>query len=312
MRITKPSLARQPRAARCALALALASVSTAPNAFAQHAAPGAVPPPVTAATPGAVPLPSSAATPAHAETGATTAAPTDHAARGVELRRRGNRAADEGRFADALADYEEAAKLAPEPKNFYNLATTYQKIGRNADALAWFLRFKAGASRDELEKVPNLDTRIATLRNKVAFLKVNVNVAGARVLVRDAVVGTKPVDRPLEVSLNEGKAQVEIISEGYQPYRKDHTLLGGSSLEIDVQLNRETPPTNIVEKTKTVYITATPFWSQWWFWAGASVLVVGGATTVYALSSEKTPTSGSLGQITGPLSSRLSGLGLRF
>jgi tetratricopeptide (TPR) repeat protein len=309
MRITKPSLARQPRAARCALALALASAAS--TAFAQQpTAPGAVPPPITAATPGAVPPPTSGAAPAHAE--AATTAPADNAARGVELRRRGNRAADEGRFADALADYEEAAKLAPEPKNFYNLATTYQKIGRNADALAWFLRFKAGASREELERTPNLDTRIATLRNKVTFLKVNVNVVGARVLVRDAVVGTKPADRPLEVSLNEGKAQVEIISEGYLPYRKDHTLLGGSALEIDVQLNRETPPTNIVEKTKTVYVTATPFWSQWWFWAGASVLVVGGATTVYALSSEKSPTSGNLGQITGPLSSRLSGLGLRF
>jgi hypothetical protein len=79
-----------------------------------------------------------------------------------------------------------------------------------------------------------------------------------------------------------------------------------------VQLNREAPPTNIVEKTNTVYVTATPFWSQWWFWAGAGVLVVGGATMVYALSTDKAPATGSLGQIVGPLGSRLSGLGLHF
>ncbi|HEU4535489.1 MAG TPA: PEGA domain-containing protein [Polyangiaceae bacterium] len=342
MRTSQTSIVRRHSSVLCALALA----SFAPTAFAQQtaapAAPAATAParpanaasgtatptsagPANAASGAATPTsagpanagaaaagPANAGAAAGAANAGTAAGAADNAARGAELRRRGNRAADEGRFADALADYEEAAKLAPEPKNFYNLASAYQKVGRNADALAWFLRFKAGASRDELERAPNLDTRIAALRNKVAFLKVNVNVAGARVLVRDAVVGTKPADGPLEVSLNEGKATVEIIGEGYQPYRKEHTLLGGSALEIDVRLNREAPPTNVVERTKTVYVTSTPFWSQWWFWAGAGVLVVGGATTAYALSTEKSPTSGNLGQIVGPLGTRLSGLGLHF
>ncbi|HEU4410425.1 MAG TPA: hypothetical protein VFS43_34540 [Polyangiaceae bacterium] len=124
----------------------------------------------------------------------------------------GDRARDEGRDADAIIAYEEAVRASPEPKNFYNLAAACQKVGRYAEALTWFLRFKEKASPDEREK---------------------------------------PVD-------------------------------------------------------------AKPFWSQWWFWTGAGVLVAGGAATAYALSTEKAPGEGSIGRVVGPLGTRLDGLGLRF
>jgi tetratricopeptide (TPR) repeat protein len=218
-----------------------------------------------------------------------------HAARVVELWRRGNKAWDEGRYADAIVDYEEAAKFSQSPRVFYNLARAYQKVGRYADALTWLVRFKAGASPDELEQTPTLDTRIATLRNQVAVLKVNVNVPGARVIVRNIVVGIKPADRPLEVSLNEGRAQIEIFSEGYQPYQKEYTLLGGSSLEIEVQLTQRTPVASLVKKGPPADTRSTSVLSRWWFWAGAGVLLVGGATAVYALSTEKAPHQGSSG-----------------
>jgi tetratricopeptide (TPR) repeat protein len=205
---------------------------------------------------------------------------------------RGNKAWDEGRYADAIVDYEEAATISQSPKAFYNLADSYERVGRKADALTWLERFKAIASRAELEQAPNLGKRIAILRNQVAVLKVNVNVVGARVLVRNTVVGTKLADRPLEVVLNEGRATIEISSEGYQPYQKEHTLRGGSALEIEVQLNQKAPSTIVLEKTNTVYLTSKPLWSRWWFWAGAGVLAAGGATAIVALSTDKATTKG--------------------
>ncbi|HEU4410433.1 MAG TPA: PEGA domain-containing protein [Polyangiaceae bacterium] len=301
--MTKPISARR----RTAL-LAIALSGAAPGAFAQATPAGA--PAAAAAASAAAP----ARAPAAAGAGATSAGPVDPAERGAELRRKGNRAWREGRYADALVDYEEAARLSPEPKNFYNLASAYEKVGRYADALAALSRFKSGASREELDDAPGLEARVNSLRKRVAVLKVHVNVPGARVLVRDAIVGTQPADRPLEVSLNEGRAPVEILHEGYQPYRKEHTLQGGSSLELDVQLNRQAPPVTVVEKTKTIYVTSSPAWSQWWFWAGASVLAVGGAATIYALSTEKDPSKSTFGPDQVPTSwrSRLSGLSLRF
>jgi hypothetical protein len=62
-----------------------------------------------------------------------------------------------------------------------------------------------------------------------------------------------------------------------------------------LQFNREAPSTVVGEKTKTIYVTSSPFWSQWWFWAGAGALVLGGAVTAYALSTEKAPATSTFG-----------------
>jgi tetratricopeptide (TPR) repeat protein len=295
-----PTLMREPlvRRQRAAL-LVLALGGAAPAALAQGpAAPaGAASPAASGSAP--VGPPAGPAAP-------SSASPSNGAALGEELRLRGNAAWSAGRYADALADYEEARKVSQDPKIFYNLAAAYQKLGRNADAYVWLSRFQSSASREELEPIHNLDKRIAALRNKITLLKATVNVTGARVLVRDTAVGTTRAQEPLEIWANEGKATIEIIGEGYRSYRKEHVLQGGGSLELDVQLNRQSAPITVVENV----IKPTPFWSQWWFWAGVGVLVTGGAVTVYALSTEKSPDESTLGSLPAPLGPR--GFGLRF
>ena len=232
----------------------------------------------------------SAESSAHAPAGEPPASATD-SEKGEALRLKGNAAWSAGRYTEALADYEEARKLSQDPKISYNLAAVYQKLGRNADAFVSLSRFQSSASRQELEKIPNLDKRIADLRNKITALKVTTNVTGARVLVRDTVAGMTQVNKPLEIWSSEGKAVIEIIGEGYRSYRKEHVLQGGGALDLDVQLNHQSAPVTVVEK-KT---SSTPFWSQWWFWAGAGALVVGGAVTAYALSTEKSPATSTFG-----------------
>jgi transcriptional activator/PEGA domain-containing protein len=315
------------RGRRSAAAFALALGALTPIAFAQPtegAGPNVGPARPAGAPSGTPPLrPAPSAQPA-GPTGApsATAGPTQappsatggNAARSAELRAKGNRAWDEGRYADALVDYEEAVRVFPEPKAVYNLAAAYQKVGRNAEALTWFLRFKATASRDELDQTPNLDKRIAALRNQVALLKVSVNVVGARVLVRDTVVGTKPADGPLEVAVNAGRAVIEIDADGYKPYREELDLQRGGPTVINVQLSQRSDPkpTERVIIVRDRPVDAKPFWSQWWFWAGAGALAAGGAVTVYALSTEKSPGEGTIGRVPGPLGAKPSSFGLQF
>jgi PEGA domain len=276
----------------------------------------ATPTPLAAPTSQAAPTgPAAAPTLAHATPAApaaTLAPSSEDAARAVWLRDQGNKAFDAARYLDAAVAYEAAAKLAPDPPLFFLLAQAYENTGRHAEALTSYARFKDSASPAALARVPDLGKRMAIMRNKVTVLRVNVNVPGARVRVRDALVGVKQADRPVVASLDEGKAPIEISLDGYQPYYKEYSLLGGNLLELDVNLNRSAAAITVVEKTKTVYVTATPFWSQWWFWAGASVLVVGGATTVYALSTEKDPRGGTLGVIPGPLRVSVGATGLHF
>ena len=59
-------------------------------------------------------------------------------------------------------------------------------------------------------------TLLDELKAKIARVEVKCSVAGARVLVRDQVVGTVPLAGP--VSVNAGPAKVEVIADGYKPF----------------------------------------------------------------------------------------------
>jgi hypothetical protein len=61
-------------------------------------------------------------------------------------------------------------------------------------------------------------------------------------------------------------------------------LVRDESRRIDVQLSPEN----------------TPLLSRWWFWAGASVLAVGAAAAIVAVSVERSPAQGSLGTFRVP------------
>ncbi|HEU4407125.1 MAG TPA: PEGA domain-containing protein [Polyangiaceae bacterium] len=230
------------------------------------------------------------------------------------LGRKGDQAQDERRYDEAVRYYEQALRLVQVPALFFNAAQAYEMLGRYPNALDALLRFKAAAPPDYVrQRAPDLDKRIAVLRNKVTALTVNTNVAGARVFLRDTVVGAKPADKPLRVSVNAGHATVEVNADGYNPYRKEVDLPAAGSLVLDVQLTqRGDPKPSVIVREVRREAPATPFWSQWWFWAGAGVLIVGGATTVYAMTTEKDAKSGPLGRISGPLGVQPSGLGLRF
>jgi tetratricopeptide (TPR) repeat protein len=237
--------------------------------------------------------------------------PQANVSQGNAFRLKGIDADEAGRYAEAISYYECALQFGSDPKILHNLAYPYEKVGRYADALTALLRFKASGPPELL--APDLDKRIATLRNRATALTVHANIVGARVLVRDVAVGTKPADKPLVVWVNAGRATVEVNAEGYKRFLKEVELSPGGSHEFDVQLRplNDAQPSVIIREVHRE-VAATPFWSQWWFWAGASVIVVGGATTIYALSSEKDPRGGSLGITSGPLRSGLGSLGLHF
>ena len=57
---------------------------------------------------------------------------------------KGARYLEAGSYARALADFEEAYRIFPSPKIFYNLALANAGLGRNADALREFEQFYNG------------------------------------------------------------------------------------------------------------------------------------------------------------------------
>ncbi len=141
---------------------------------------------------------------------------------------------DKLRFADAVDAYQQAFTLAHEPAVLYNLGRALEGLGSYPEALAKLEAFEEVAPPDLKEKVPGLVKRIAELRQRVATLVVQVDVPGARVLVRSVVVGVSPLGRPLRVSA--GQAEVEVEADGYLPFKKQLDLPGGGAATVDAHL----------------------------------------------------------------------------
>lgn len=188
-------------------------------------------PPTASAPPATPPVPPVADTPPPAPAGPDPAI----VARAQERKVEGDRAMDGLRYADALAAYNDAYTLNPEPAILYNLGRTLEALDRLPEALDKLEAFRSAAPPELLARVPGLKDRIAGIQKRISQLTIKVNVAGARVVVRDAIVGKSPLDKPL--ALKSGKANVLIEADGYFPYQTTVELPGGGGYVVDAQLS---------------------------------------------------------------------------
>jgi hypothetical protein len=207
-------------------ALLLAALCSATPASAQPKKPTA---PAGKAQPPAAPAPPPPPAP-------TPAAPQDPdpAARARDLKKSGDVAMDSLRFGDAYAAYSDTYAITLDPALLYNMGRALQALNRFPEALSKLESFDAMASAELKSKVPRLAGLIADMRKRVSTVTVKSNVNGARILVRNTVVGKAPLDTPLK--LVAGKAEVEVEADGYFPFRDVVDLPGGGSLLIDARL----------------------------------------------------------------------------
>jgi hypothetical protein len=142
------------------------------------------------------------------------------------------------RYSDALAAYEQASKLAPDDVGLdYSIARAHQLLGDYPLALTALERFDQRASPGTKAKVGKLDELYAQIRPRVSTLDLRCAVAGARVIVRDHVLGVTPLP---PTRLAAGAATVQVELEGFFTETRDVVLPGGSSLALEVALHART------------------------------------------------------------------------
>jgi hypothetical protein len=169
-----------------------------------------------------------------ATTSATVARADDATARAQQLKKQGDAAMDSLRYDEALSAYKAAYDLSHDPAILYNVGQVRRARGEYPEALDSFEAFDQQAPPELKARVPTLPQLIAEVRGKVATVTITTNVAGARVLVRERIVGTTPLEKPIRVGA--GKALVEIDAAGHLPYRKELDLAGGSATVLDAKL----------------------------------------------------------------------------
>jgi hypothetical protein len=164
---------------------------------------------------------------------AQAAKPPDRTQAGA-LKRKGDAEMDLLHYADALASYTQAYELTHDPALLYNRARVLEALERFSEALDELERFAAQASPELRARVPKLKELLGDLNGRVAKLTVNCATPNARVLVRDKVVATTPVSGPIRI--NAGTAQLEVVADGYVPFRKTIELPRAGEIVVDVTL----------------------------------------------------------------------------
>jgi hypothetical protein len=155
--------------------------------------------------------------------------------RADELKKQGDAAMDTLHYDEAIAAYSEAYGISHNPALLYNRGRVYQARGEYPAALADIERFDHDATPELRGRVPKLEALLAELRAKVATVTISSKTPGARVVIRERVVGVTPLPEP--VKLNEGKASIDVTKEGFFPFHKDVVLPKGGSITVEVALD---------------------------------------------------------------------------
>ncbi len=146
------------------------------------------------------------------------------------LKRAGDEAMDGLRFEEAVQSYRQAYALKADAAVLYNIGRANEGLGDYPAALESLERFEREASADLKKRAQGFEELLRDVRGRVAVLEVETNAAGARILLRSKQIGTAPLAEATRV--NAGAAVLEVLADGYHPYREEVTLEGGKSTKI--------------------------------------------------------------------------------
>jgi tetratricopeptide (TPR) repeat protein len=174
--------------------------------------------------------------------------PTSKAADAAKLKKDADALMDADRYVDALALYVKAYELTNDPALLYNQGRALEAMGEYGDALDKLEKFDHDASPALRAKLPGLKEFISDLRGRVATVVITSNVPGARLLVREKAMGT--IQKETKLRTRAGAAVIEVLAEGYVPFRKEMELAGGSTMKVDAVLQPKKADALVVVRSR--------------------------------------------------------------
>lgn len=148
-----------------------------------------------------------------------------------------------GKYADAIAKFEEAFKVKSHPVIYFNIGKCWEQLGDSAKALRNFrdyLRLSPDASdrQQVTDSIANLERR---LREKgVQQLLIFAEPANAKILVDGKDLGPSPAS----VELTAGSHELVVTAEGMDKVQRTitTTLTRATEMTITLQAAGSTPP----------------------------------------------------------------------
>jgi hypothetical protein len=200
---------------------------------------------------------------------------------GLDLRR-------EGRDAEALDEFRRAYALDAAPRTLAQIALAEQALGRWVDAEAHLVQALAASGDGWIGSHRGvLQSGLATIRQHLGSLDVDVDVTGAELWVNGAQVATAPLAAPMRVEA--GSVVLEVRAPGYATARRMTNVDPGGSSREAVHLvplapsgslpqapSASVPPTGSappeVAPPITVVVVDRPLRTTAYVWLGAGVV----------------------------------------
>lgn len=153
----------------------------------------------------------------------------------------GNDAYDAGKYADALAFYEEARALIELPILVYRMAFCFDQLDRREEAVRFYKRFleldPEANDRGRIERdIARLEAELA--RARVAIVTITSEPSGATVSINGKEVGKTPLTKELEA----GPYTIDFSLEDHLPKSAALDARGGEEMNVSVELREPEEP----------------------------------------------------------------------
>ncbi len=214
-------------------------------------------------------------------------------ARAQQLLHDGNEMFWAGRVSEALQAFEDAHRLFPTPKLYFNIARCEVGLDRRARALTHYRQFLREVHDSEPPVRAEAEHQVTALTARVAGLRLRQAPANAAVRIDGEPAGLTPIDGP--IWMEPGAHRLSVEAPGRPPWIATVDGKPGETIAVAMPAPEiATPPFGMGgrnDERRDVSVVAprapegTPpsyFRRWWWLWAGvAGAALIGGATAIY-------------------------------
>jgi hypothetical protein len=145
----------------------------------------------------------------------------------------------EGKYAEALAEFERAYEIKPHPLVLYNIAVCHRELSHYQDAVKFYKRFIAeGKGQVKQDKLTAAQGELDAVLARVARVTVTTSPDGATLFVDDQELGTL-VEMPL--ILPPGEHRLVAKAPGRTDATRVVRVASGDELTVDLP-TKEAPP----------------------------------------------------------------------
>lgn len=189
-------------------------------------------------------------------------------------------------YTRALAAYQKAYELVPNPQILFPIAIAEDKLGQYVDAARDYRRFLSQVAEPDPTLKADAEKRLEAVKVHVGVIALQVTPEGAQIAMNGEPLGVAPLPDPL--FLDAGNYTLSFTADGYQPLEQTLNVEIGSEsertfelvpIEVKIEIPTEPPP-----PPPKVALPSPPSKLPLYLGGAVTIGLIGGATVTGILA----------------------------